>query len=162
MTDEQHTQVNVLMNVVNDIERVGDHADNIAELSQLAIDERLHFSDEAMKEFDNISNKSQEVFQRALESLESTDFDKAREVLKLEEEIDALEKEYRTNHIDRLNKLLCQPSSGVVFLDLLSNFERISDHSSNISLYVLDFKGIKKKIKIYKSLGIIKPIYYNV
>lgn len=138
LTDEQHTQVNVLMNVVNDIERVGDHADNIAELSQLAIDERLHFSDEAMKEFDNISNKSQEVFQRALESLESTDFDKAREVLKLEEEIDALEKEYRTNHIDRLNKLLCQPSSGVVFLDLLSNFERISDHSSNISLYVLD------------------------
>lgn len=138
LTDEQHSQVNVLMNVVNDIERVGDHADNIAELSQTVIDEKLYFSDRAMNEFDNISNKSQEVFQNALESLANTDFDKAREVLKLEEEIDALEKEYRANHIDRLNKLLCQPSSGVIFLDLLSNFERISDHSANISLYVLD------------------------
>lgn len=138
LTDEQHSQVNVLMNVVNDIERVGDHADNIAELSQTTIDEKLYFSDGAMDEFDNISNKSQEVFQNALESLANTDFDKAREVLKLEEEIDALEKEYRANHIDRLNKLLCQPSSGVIFLDLLSNFERISDHSANISLYVLD------------------------
>lgn len=138
LTDEQHTQVNVLINVVNDIERVGDHSDNIAELSQSAIDERLFFSDEAIEEFDNISGKSREVFKKTLEALADIDFDKAREVLKLEEEIDDLEREYRTNHIDRLNKLLCQPSSGVVFLDLLSNLERISDHSSNISLYVLD------------------------
>ncbi|NLV75914.1 MAG: Na/Pi cotransporter family protein [Tissierellia bacterium] len=138
LTDEQHTQVNVLINVVNDIERVGDHADNIAELSQEVIDERLYFSDEAMEEFDIISNKSQEVFRKALEAFTDVDFDKAREVLRLEEEIDVLEGEYRTNHIDRLNKLLCQPSSGVIFLDLLSNLERVSDHSSNIALYVLD------------------------
>ncbi len=138
LTDEQHTHVNVLMNVVNDIERVGDHADNIGELAQSVIDERLSFSDEAIEEFDNIFGKSLEVFQKAIESFSDIDFDKAREVLKLEEEVDVLEREYRTNHIDRLNKLLCQPSSGVVFLDLLSNLERISDHSSNISLYVLD------------------------
>ena len=138
LTDDQHTQVNILMNVVNDIERVGDHADNIGELAQQGIDERLMFSDEAIEEFDNIFGKSLEVFQNAMESLADVDFDKARKVLKLEEEVDILEKEYRTNHIDRLNKLLCQPSSGVIFLDILSNLERVSDHSSNISLYVLD------------------------
>mgnify|MGYP000892172421 CR=1 FL=1 len=138
LTDEQHTQVNILINVVNDIERVGDHADNIAELAQLGIDERLQFSEEAIEEFDNIFSKSLEVFKKTLEALRDVDFDKAREVLRLEEEIDSLEKEYRTTHIERLNKLLCQPNSGAIFLDLLSNFERVSDHSSNISLYVLD------------------------
>ena len=138
LTDEQHTQVNILINVVNDIERVGDHADNIAELAQLGIDERLQFSEEAIEEFDNIFSKSLEVFKKTLEALRDVDFDKAREVLRLEEEIDSLEKEYRTAHIERLNKLLCQPNSGAIFLDLLSNLERVSDHSSNISLYVLD------------------------
>lgn len=138
LTDEQHTQVNVLINVVNDVERVGDHADNIAELAQEIIDERLEFSDEAMEEFDTIFGKTQEVFHRTLEAFRDVDFDKAREVLRLEEEIDSLEKLYRSNHIDRLNKLLCNPNSGVLFLDLISNLERISDHSSNISLYVLD------------------------
>ncbi|MCF6462522.1 Na/Pi cotransporter family protein [Clostridium sp. Cult1] len=138
LTDEQHTQVNILINVVNDIERVGDHADNIAELAQLGIDERLQFSEEAIEEFDNIFSKSLEVFKKTLEALRDVDFDKAREVLRLEEEIDSLEKEYRTTHIERLNKLLCQPNSGAIFLDLLSNLERVSDHSSNISLYVLD------------------------
>ncbi len=59
-------------------------------------------------------------------------------MLRLEDRIDALEKEYRTSHIERLNKALCQPSAGVVFLDIISNLERVSDHSSNISLYVLD------------------------
>lgn len=138
LTDDQHTHVNVLINAVNDIERVGDHADNIAELAQSVIDEKLSFSDGAIEEFDNIFGKSLEIFQKAIESFRDIDFNKAREALKLEEEVDALEREYRTNHIDRLNKLLCQPSSGVIFLDLLSNLERVSDHSSNISLYVLD------------------------
>lgn len=138
LTDEQHVKVNILINVVNDIERVGDHADNIAELAQIVVDDRLHFSDGAIEEFDTIFAKSKEAFKKSLEALKDVDFDKARQVLKLEEEIDALEEKYRASHIERLNKLLCQPSSGAVFLDLLSNLERVSDHSSNISLYVLD------------------------
>ncbi len=76
-----------------------------------------------MEEFDIISNKSQEVFRKALEAFTDVDFDKAREVLRLEEEIDVLEGEYRTNHIDRLNKLLCQPSSGgVIFFRFVKQF----------------------------------------
>lgn len=138
MTDEQHTQMNVFINVVNDLERIGDHADNIAELTLEVIEDNLPFSDEAMSEFENIFSKSRQVFLKTLESLRDVDFDKAREVQRLEDEIDSLVVEYRNNHIDRLNKHLCQPSSGVIFLDILSNLERVSDHSSNISLYVLD------------------------
>ncbi|NLJ99570.1 MAG: Na/Pi cotransporter family protein, partial [Tissierellia bacterium] len=138
LTEEEHNKINVLMNIANDLERIGDHADNIAELSQISVDERLQFTEEAMEEFDNIFGKGQKVLNKTLDAFMDVDFDKAREVLKLEEEVDALEKEYRENHIDRLNKMLCQPSAGVVFLDILSNLERVSDHSSNISLYILD------------------------
>ncbi|NLW39689.1 MAG: Na/Pi cotransporter family protein [Tissierellia bacterium] len=138
LTKAQHAQVNMLINVVNDIERVGDHADNIAELAQTAIEDDLEFSEEAIEEFNYISSRSLEIFNMALECLENNDLDKAREILKLEEEIDELEEKYRQTHIDRLNKHLCLPTSGAVFLDLLSNYERVSDHSSNIALYILD------------------------
>lgn len=138
LTDEQHNELNILINVVNDIERVGDHADNIAELAEIAIEEGLKFTKESVEEFDIIFAKTQKVFFKSLKSIRDTDFDKAREVLKLEEEIDLLEKKYRNNHINRLNKLLCQPSSGVIFLDILSNLERVADHSYNIAIYVLE------------------------
>jgi len=138
LTDEQHTQINVLINVVNDIERVGDHSENIVELANEAIVSNLPFSDVALEEFDNIANKSIEVFKKASEAFKETDFDMARNVIILEEEIDNLEQVYRNNHIDRLNNQTCNPYSGVIFLDLLSNLERVSDHSSNIALYVLD------------------------
>src|SRR5690606_34951646 len=138
LNENQHVQVNALINMINDIERVGDHADNIAELSQVAIEDNLPFSDIALKELENIFNKTFEAYKNATEAFHAEDFEKAKMALKLEEEVDRLEKEYRENHIDRLNNMLCLPHSGVIFLDFLSNLERISDHSSNISLYVLD------------------------
>lgn len=138
LTDEQHKEVNILFNVVNDIERIGDHADNIGELTHEVLEEGLEFSDEAIEEFNNIFSKAQAAFHQALISFESWDFDGAKEVLKLEEEVNLLEAEYRANHIDRLNKFLCQPSAGVLFLDILSNLERVSDHSSNIAYYILE------------------------
>ncbi len=138
LLDDQNTEVNILINVINDMERVGDHAENIAELSQIAIDEKLTFTSEALEEFDIIFNKTIEVFKKATESIRDQDMEKAKVVLGLEEEIDSLEKHYRANHIYRLNKHLCEPDSGVIFLDIISNLERISDHSSNMAMYVLD------------------------
>lgn len=138
LTDEQHTQISVLINVINDIERVGDHSENIAELAREIIERNLPFTDIAIEELEIITNKTIEVFKKASESFKESDFDKARNVLSLEEEIDELEKEYRNNHINRLNNQACNPHSGVLFLDVLSNLERVSDHSSNIAHYVLD------------------------
>lgn len=138
LSDEQHAQVSVLINVINDIERVGDHSENIAELARETIERDLPFTDLAIEELDIITNKAIEVFNKAAESFNESDFDKARYVVKLEEEIDQLEKEYRNNHITRLNEQACNPHSGVLFLDMLSNLERVSDHSLNIALYVLD------------------------
>ena len=137
LTDEQHKEVNILFNVVNDVERIGDHADNISELTLEALEDGLEFSDEAIEEFDNIFNKSKGAFHQSLLAFEHLNFDEARETLKLEEEVNLLEAKYRANHIERLNKFLCQPSAGVLFLDILSNLERVSDHSSNIAFYIL-------------------------
>lgn len=137
LTDEEHNKINMLMNIANDLERIGDHSENIVELSQITVDEKLQFSEEAMEEFDNIFGKAQQALNKTLDSFMQEDILKAREVLKLEDEVDFLEEQCRANHIDRLNNMECKPSAGVVFLDMLSNLERISDHSANISVYVL-------------------------
>lgn len=138
LTDEQHGLVNTFFNAINDIERVGDHADNIAELAQYRIDNNIIFTDNALEELQVMFDKVEKVYISSIDSFRDNSIDKAKEVLVLEEEIDEMEKQYRANHIDRLNKLLCQPSSGVVFLDVISNLERISDHSSNIASYTID------------------------
>lgn len=138
LSEEQHNLVNVLFYTINDIERVGDHADNLAELAQYRIDNRLIFTDEAVKELKIMFSKAVDIYKKSMKAFEEVDFNLAREVQVLEEDLDNLERKYRANHIDRLNKLMCEPNSGVVFLDILSNLERVADHSSNIVQYVLD------------------------
>jgi len=127
-----------LFNTINDIERVGDHADNIAELALYRLENNLHFSEEAIEELENMSTITVDVYEKSLTALTNLDHALALEVLEIENRIDEIEKNLRANHIDRLNKNLCNSGSGVVFLDIISNLERISDHSSNIAYAVLD------------------------
>ncbi len=132
LSDEEIDRVDLLFNIVNDIERVSDHAENISELSRLAIEKDLEFSDTALEEMNNIYSKAQENFKLAIKGLENYDKSKISEVYKIEDEVDALEKFYKRKHIERLNNGGCTIDSGVLFLDLLSNIERVSDHSCNI------------------------------
>lgn len=140
LTDRENEWVNILFNAINDIERVGDHADNLAELAQYRIDYNLWFTDEAVKELDTFFIKAQNVYSTAIGAFKNKDIESAFRVLDLEEEVDNMEKLYRANHIERLNKQTCQTSSGVVFLDMISNLERVSDHSSNIAQYIINLK----------------------
>src|SRR5690606_34143779 len=90
-------------------------------------------------------SKCQEAFKYAMIAFETRAEEPARKVLLLEDEVDELEARNRQNHIDRLNKGICGTSEGVIFLDAISNLERVSDHSSNLALYVLDeYKKFKK------------------
>ncbi|MCX7694321.1 MAG: Na/Pi cotransporter family protein [Caloramator sp.] len=129
-----------LFHVVNDIERIGDHADNIAELAQYRIDNKLVFSDDAIKELHEIYNVAKYAVDSSIDALKNFDFGLAQKVLEAEGKIDMMEKQLRNEHIDRLNKGVCSTSSGTIFLDLISNIERIGDHSNNIAQMVLDFK----------------------
>lgn len=130
--------VDGLFNTINDIERVGDHAENLAELAQFKIDGRLDFSDQALEELREISGLTIEAYETALTAMANLDEKLVNRVLELEKAVDKLEKKFRANHITRLNAHQCIPSAGVIFLDMISNLERISDHAANIALTARD------------------------
>ncbi|SET27155.1 phosphate:Na+ symporter [Natronincola peptidivorans] len=136
--------VNGLFNTINDIERVGDHAENIAELAQYKIDNQLIFSDTAIEEINEIATVTFKAYKNALTAMKNLDGSLAMKVIELEGQVDIMEKTLRANHIDRLNSQQCVPTSGVIFLDIISNLERIADHAANISMAVLDKVKTKK------------------
>lgn len=125
-----------LLHAVNDIERVGDHAENIAHLAEITIKENLSFSDYAIKELQKMENLASETFKMAVISLKNADVSLADRVLENETKIDEMEKYLRKSHISRLNEGLCITHSGVIFLDIISNLERVGDHSTNIAAVV--------------------------
>lgn len=127
-----------LFSTINDIERVGDHADNIAELALFKIDNNVVFSEKAVIEMEDMVGRVMESYELALEALKNKSRYTAQKVIEIEGVVDEMEKRLRKKHITRLNEGRCETSSGIIFLDMLSNLERISDHSSNIALAVLD------------------------
>jgi phosphate:Na+ symporter len=133
LTDEQHAHINKLFNMVNDIERIGDHIENIAELAQLKQENHLEFSQDACEELRLMFNKCEEAFKYSMKAFNENDKNAAKLVMVLEKEVDELEEENRANHIWRLNKNVCVTSAGIVYLDAISNLERVSDHSWNIA-----------------------------
>jgi phosphate:Na+ symporter len=138
LSPKQSKRLVDLMNIVNDIERVGDHAENLAELAEEKINEKLPFSEKALSELKFMFSKVQYSLYKSISALKNRDIELARKVALKEDEIDKIEKELRDNHINRLNQGICYPESGVIFLDVISNLERIGDHANNISLMVID------------------------
>ncbi|GKX29143.1 Na/Pi cotransporter [Vallitalea longa] len=138
INESQNEIVTNLFHTVNDIERVGDHAENIAELAKYFIDNDLTFSESANKELVDLSNRALETIVLAIKARENDDVDLVRKVEQNEDMVDELEDELREKHIRRLAQNICDSTTGVVFLDLISNYERISDHALNIAYYVRD------------------------
>ena len=133
MNDEMSILHTGLLHAANDIERVSDHAENIAELLEEALEDEVEFSEDALKELRDMYDLVQETFRTAVRSVQENDPSLVPQVKALEEEIDAREQSLRGAHIKRLKEGRCTPESGVIFLDVISNFERIGDHSNNIS-----------------------------
>lgn len=138
ITEANRIKVDGLFNAINDIERIGDHADNIAELALDSIEKRIVFSPDALAELKEMYEYALDAFRLTLESLRELNRDKALVVIKYEEKVDHLEKVCRKHHIDRLNRNECTSESGIIFNDIISNIERVSDLSANIARLVLD------------------------
>lgn len=136
LSESQKKHINNLFNMVTDIERVGDHADNISENAKYMIDNNLEFSDLGKEDLAEISKDSIEAFEIAINASVGDALRAVRKVNKLEDKVDMLEDEFREKHIERLSKGDCHPQSGIAFLDIISNLERISDHATNIVGYV--------------------------
>jgi phosphate:Na+ symporter len=130
-------KASVLLQTINDLERIGDHAENIYELGDYIISHKVEFSHEAQEELKKMISLADETIQLALQALEHDDHKAAQKVLENERELDKMERLFRKNHITRLNNNLCTGNAGAAFLDVLSNLERIGDHSKNVAQYVL-------------------------
>lgn len=138
LTDHQRLVVNDLFYTVSDMERISDHCDNIAELAEKMIQEGLSFSQNAMQGFEQITTLAMDSVKAAVLARETEKMAYVQQVIQIEDEIDDLEEDLRTEHIDRLARNECSAERGVFFLDMLSNLERISDHANNIVGYVAD------------------------
>lgn len=136
LTEEQHEQVKNLFYTVSDIERAGDHAENIAELAENMQRDQVAFSKKGKADLDLISAQTLQSLQIAVEARETGVVETADSVRVLEQSVDMLEGDLREKHIKRLSRGKCEPESGVIFLDIISNLERISDHAVNIADYV--------------------------
>lgn len=132
LSTDQVKEVTGLFHTINDIERVGDHAENIAELLESYLDDDLEFSDAAMDELEQIFSATLESLYASIEAQREYDPKLIKRVQQNEEIIDDLEDQLRDKHIYRLQQNICDSKTGVLFLDLISNLERVSDHSLNI------------------------------
>jgi phosphate:Na+ symporter len=133
LSQKSHT----ILQAVGDIERIADHSDNIVELTDYATAHGLVFSDKALEDLEKLVEKVKDIIMLSLKALEKEDKQLAKEVVEKDDFIDEMEKELRKAHIARVNARTCSGNVGAVYLDILSNLERIGDHSVNIAGYVM-------------------------
>ncbi|OGO77555.1 MAG: sodium-dependent phosphate transporter [Clostridiales bacterium GWB2_37_7] len=133
ISEDQRYKVSALFNTIHDIERIGDHAENLAEIAQYKMDNKIVFSDFAIDELKLITEKVDSALSNALEALKTEKPGLVELVDDYENTVDDLREQFKASHIKRLNEGDCNISAGVLFLDLITNLERVSDHSVNIA-----------------------------
>lgn len=138
LSDNEIDRITSSFHIVNDLERIGDHADNISELAGELINKKFNFSKDAYDEINEMYNLVLDAYKLSIESLIEVNESKANRVVEIEENIDRLEKELRGNHIRRLSNGMCNATVGAIFLDLISNLERVGDHATNIAEITLN------------------------
>lgn len=137
LSPQDSTRHNMLMNTVRDIERIGDHFENIIELIQYQESHKLLLTDDAIADVSEMFELTIDTVSKAMKALDENSAEIAREVAEQENIIDKMERKFRKNHIARLNEGRCTGQAGIMFVDILSNLERIGDHSVNIAEAVL-------------------------
>ncbi|MBJ8052413.1 Na/Pi cotransporter family protein [Bacillus cereus] len=135
---EKHS---VLAGVVGDIERVGDHVENLVELVDFQISNRVSLSDEALAELNEMLELTISTLQDAINALTNFDTELAQTVIAKERKIDQMERVLRKRHVLRLNERSCSGDASIIFVDMVSNLERIGDHAVNIADGVLGEQG---------------------
>jgi len=133
-------EVSRLLHVIGDLERIGDHAQNLMEVAREIHDKDIRFSEAATSELNVLTEATLDIMTLTMEALKENDSKKAALVEPLEEVIDDLTDMIRMRHIERLQKQLCTIELGFALADTLNNFERISDHCSNIGVCVIEFQ----------------------
>ncbi|WP_100331576.1 Na/Pi cotransporter family protein [Bacillus xiapuensis] len=139
MESERHS---LLMDTVRDIERIGDHFENILELVDYQQANKVKVTDKAMADLEEMFKLTISTVSKSIKALDDNDSNLAREVAENEDLIDKMERKLRKQHILRLNAGDCTAQAGIVFVDIISNLERMGDHAVNIAEAVLEIRGL--------------------
>lgn len=133
MTGHERNKITQLTFTVSDIERIGDHAQNLADYAEQLVTQKQILSEEAIQELKELTDSATHAVDFCLDIFENNAFDKLSEAEKLEQDVDALEKRCLTSHIARLFDRQCEPLAGVIYTNMSSDLERCSDHAINIA-----------------------------
>lgn len=134
-----------LFHVVNDIERIGDHAENIADAAASRMERGIDFSDQAKKELSQMLDMVIKVTTYALDMFSHNNQEHMEEILELEDKVDDAERYLQESHVQRLTRGECTASAGMMFSDVVSGLERVSDHATNIAFSLLEEDPIERQ-----------------
>ena len=138
VNDHQRLVVADLFNTLTDLERSGDHAENVAKEVQLLMTRQLTLSETGKKDLRDMTDAVQEAFRCAVKAREERSVTSARKVSACEDLVDSLRDEQKERHMDRLSRGECKPEAGLVFIEIIDNLERISDHAQNMAEYIMN------------------------
>ena len=148
LSNELSIKLPVLLHTVNDLERVSDHAINIAEIAERKIDQRISFTNSAQTEATQLKNEVNQMFDYITVALENNDIESAKSALVNEANLNKMQMDFRRSHVQRMSKGVCSAETGLIFIDLVDNMEKIGDHLTNIAQAViggLQWEGIEAK-----------------
>ncbi len=133
---EDLNSLGALFHVVNDIERIGDHAENVADAAKQRKEEGVSISKEAQKELGDMLEMVNKIIRYAVEMFAKSDETHMQEIITLEDQVDEKERELQKKHVERLTKGECSPEAGMIFSDIVSGLERVADHATNIAFAI--------------------------
>ncbi len=134
---EDLKSIGALFHVVNDIERIGDHAENVADAAKQRREEGIEISQDAQRELAEMMEMVNRLIRYSIDMFARSDESHMEDVVRLEEKVDAKEKELQQSHIQRLTKGECSPAAGMLFSDIASGLERVADHATNIAFSIV-------------------------
>lgn len=135
---EDLKSIGALFHVVNDIERIGDHAENVADAARQRKEENVSLSKSAQKELGDMLEMVNTIIRYAMEMFSQSNDQHMQDVLRLEEAVDEKERELQKAHVERLTRNECSPEAGMIFSDVVSGLERVADHATNIAFSIID------------------------
>ncbi len=138
LNESESKEVSKYLKMIGDLERIADHAINICQSARELRNNNLSLSEEAIKEMDKMTGAVNEIVLLALKAFRENDLKTALKIAPLEEVIDGLKENLRSNHIDRVKKGECSIEAGFVWSDLITNLERVGDHCNNLGAEIID------------------------
>ena len=138
LNGQERRMSSILLQMVNDLERIGDHCDNLADTAKSMSSQDIAFTDAAHKEINSMFQAVKETLDMTVDAYTNYDSELARHVEPLEDVVDQFKELLRTRHVERLNQGECTVENGVCFLEVVTDLERIADHCLNVAFYVLE------------------------